>query len=253
MAALPPTTVGPVDLAILGVYLPESRKRVLPALRRLQPRYILPSHQDDFFRPLTDGFQFGPMTKFNEVLVSVGKYQADSDRPTRRHPLDHAMDTEVIGPEKAFKGETRGSARRIRRLHWRSRSHRKESRSTQEGVWRGIGIAVWCRWPDSDRSMLSRRRCYRVYKRSEEICRKRGWEVLQGKAHRIEQPPINSCRTGCPTTALIVGSHCAGRHNGQKTAIARSVFPNFQLLRISQCAAWPACALERSDRMSHRE
>jgi L-ascorbate metabolism protein UlaG (beta-lactamase superfamily) len=91
VAALPPTTVGPVDLAILGVYLPESRKRVLPALRRLQPRYILPSHQDNFFRPLTDGFQFGPMTKFNEVLVSVGKYQAVSDRPARLILLDYLV------------------------------------------------------------------------------------------------------------------------------------------------------------------
>ena len=34
-------------------------------------------------------FQFGPMTKFNEVLVSVGKYQADSDRPTRLILLDY--------------------------------------------------------------------------------------------------------------------------------------------------------------------
>jgi L-ascorbate metabolism protein UlaG (beta-lactamase superfamily) len=89
LAALPPTTVGPVDLAILGVYLPESRKRVLPALRRFQPRYILPSHQDDSFRPLTEGFQFGPMTKFNELLVAVGKYQAVSHRPARLILLDY--------------------------------------------------------------------------------------------------------------------------------------------------------------------
>ena len=83
LAALPPMTVGPVDLAILGAYLPESRRRFLPALYRLQPRYILPSHQDDFFRPLSDGFQFGPMTKFNEVLLAVKKYEADS-HPTAR-------------------------------------------------------------------------------------------------------------------------------------------------------------------------
>jgi hypothetical protein len=89
VAALPPTTVGPVDLAILGVYLPDSRKRVLPALRRLQPRYILPSHQDDFFRPLSDGFRFGPMTKFNAVLRSAEKYQSYSPRPARLILLDY--------------------------------------------------------------------------------------------------------------------------------------------------------------------
>jgi L-ascorbate metabolism protein UlaG (beta-lactamase superfamily) len=89
VAALPPRTAGPVDLAILGVYLPESRKRVVAALHRLRPRYILPSHQDDFFRPLSGGFQFGPMTKFKEVLLSVRKYQADSDRPARLILLDY--------------------------------------------------------------------------------------------------------------------------------------------------------------------
>jgi L-ascorbate metabolism protein UlaG (beta-lactamase superfamily) len=53
-----------VDLAILGVALPDSRERLHAALERLQPRYILPSHQDDFFRPLSAGFQFGPLTDF---------------------------------------------------------------------------------------------------------------------------------------------------------------------------------------------
>jgi len=53
-----------VDLAILGVALPDSRARLHAALFRLQPRYVLPSHQDDFFRPLSAGFQFGPLTDF---------------------------------------------------------------------------------------------------------------------------------------------------------------------------------------------
>jgi L-ascorbate metabolism protein UlaG (beta-lactamase superfamily) len=53
-----------VDLAILGVALPDSRARLHAALARLQPRYVLPSHQDDFFRPLNTGFQFGPLTDF---------------------------------------------------------------------------------------------------------------------------------------------------------------------------------------------
>ena len=65
---LPPANVGPVDLAILGVALPDSRARFADSLRRLRPRYILPSHQDNFFQPLDRGFTFGPMTDFPRVL-----------------------------------------------------------------------------------------------------------------------------------------------------------------------------------------
>jgi L-ascorbate metabolism protein UlaG (beta-lactamase superfamily) len=61
-AQLPPNEH--VDLAILGMALPDSRARVRAALERLHPRYILPSHQDDFFRPLSAGFQFGSLTDF---------------------------------------------------------------------------------------------------------------------------------------------------------------------------------------------
>jgi L-ascorbate metabolism protein UlaG (beta-lactamase superfamily) len=61
-AQLPPNER--VDLAILGMALPDSRARLAAALARLQPRYVLPSHQDDFFRPLSAGFQFGPLTDF---------------------------------------------------------------------------------------------------------------------------------------------------------------------------------------------
>jgi hypothetical protein len=56
-----------VDLAILGMALPDSRARLPAALQRLQPRYILPSHQDNFFLPLSAGFQFGPLTDFPRV------------------------------------------------------------------------------------------------------------------------------------------------------------------------------------------
>src|SRR6185369_7433065 len=61
-AQLPPNER--VDLAILGMALPDSRARLHAALDRLHPRYILPSHQDDFFRPLSAGFQFGSLTDF---------------------------------------------------------------------------------------------------------------------------------------------------------------------------------------------
>jgi L-ascorbate metabolism protein UlaG (beta-lactamase superfamily) len=64
-AQLPPNE--PVDLAILGMALPDSRARLAAALERLQPRYILPSHQDDFFLPLSEGFQFGTLTDFPRV------------------------------------------------------------------------------------------------------------------------------------------------------------------------------------------
>ena len=61
-AQLPPNEH--VDLAILGMALPDSRARLHAALEHLHPRYILPSHQDDFFRPLSAGFQFGSLTDF---------------------------------------------------------------------------------------------------------------------------------------------------------------------------------------------
>src|SRR5215217_4672093 len=62
---LPPSTH--VDLAILGMALPDSRARLRAALQRLKPAYILPSHQDDFFLPLRQGFQFGLLTDFPRV------------------------------------------------------------------------------------------------------------------------------------------------------------------------------------------
>ena len=68
-AQLPPNESGNrrVDLAILGMALPDSRARLHAALERLQPRYILPSHQDNFFQPLNGGFQFAPLTDFSRV------------------------------------------------------------------------------------------------------------------------------------------------------------------------------------------
>jgi len=60
----PPPRIGKVDLAILGVALPDSRRRFPLALRSLQPRYVLSSHQDDFFRPFARGFTFGKLTNF---------------------------------------------------------------------------------------------------------------------------------------------------------------------------------------------
>jgi L-ascorbate metabolism protein UlaG (beta-lactamase superfamily) len=65
-ARLPPNKH--VDLAILGAALPDSRERFAAAVARLQPRYVLPSHQDNFFRPLSAGFQFGSLTDFPRLV-----------------------------------------------------------------------------------------------------------------------------------------------------------------------------------------
>jgi hypothetical protein len=66
-AVLPSQKIGPVDLAILGMALPDSRARFDEAVRRLSPRFVLPSHQDNFFVPLSRGFQFAPLTDFSFV------------------------------------------------------------------------------------------------------------------------------------------------------------------------------------------
>ncbi len=74
---LPPAQIAPVDLAILGVALPDSRKRFRAAVDRLRPKYVLPSHQDDFFASVERGFFFGKLTDFRAVA-----------RPFQRHEIN---------------------------------------------------------------------------------------------------------------------------------------------------------------------
>lgn len=66
-AHLPPNDLGKIDLAIIGVALPDARARFAVLVRQLRPRFVLPSHQDDFFRPLERGFSFGALTDFPQV------------------------------------------------------------------------------------------------------------------------------------------------------------------------------------------
>jgi L-ascorbate metabolism protein UlaG (beta-lactamase superfamily) len=65
------TNARPVDLAILGVAARDSIRAVPHAVAQLRPRYILPSHQDDFFRPLRSGFIFPPFSDFPAVRRAV--------------------------------------------------------------------------------------------------------------------------------------------------------------------------------------
>ena len=58
-----------IDLAILGVAVGDSQGRYPDAVRALQADFVLPSHQDDFFRPLESGFHFGPTTNFPKILA----------------------------------------------------------------------------------------------------------------------------------------------------------------------------------------
>jgi L-ascorbate metabolism protein UlaG (beta-lactamase superfamily) len=61
----------PVDLAITGVAARDSIQAVPHILAQLRPRYLLPSHQDDFFRPLNRGFVFLPFSDFPAVRAAV--------------------------------------------------------------------------------------------------------------------------------------------------------------------------------------
>jgi L-ascorbate metabolism protein UlaG (beta-lactamase superfamily) len=61
----------PVDLTIVGVAARDSIRAVPHIIAQLHPRYVLPSHQDDFFRPLSGGFVFLPLSDFPAVRRSV--------------------------------------------------------------------------------------------------------------------------------------------------------------------------------------
>lgn len=64
----------PVDLAIVGVASPDAVAAFPQTIAQLKPRYILPSHEDNFFRPLEKGFVFLPLTDFPAVRRTGGMH-----------------------------------------------------------------------------------------------------------------------------------------------------------------------------------
>jgi L-ascorbate metabolism protein UlaG (beta-lactamase superfamily) len=75
---LPPVQIASVDLAILGVALADSRQRFRAAIDRLHPKYVLPSHQDDFFAPVERGFAFGKLTDFRAIAGPFQRHEINS-------------------------------------------------------------------------------------------------------------------------------------------------------------------------------
>jgi hypothetical protein len=75
---LPPAQAIPVDLAIVGVALPDSRKRLRAAITQLGAKFVLPSHQDDFFSPVERGFVFGKLTDFPGVVRPFQRNEINS-------------------------------------------------------------------------------------------------------------------------------------------------------------------------------
>ncbi|HEY2139676.1 MAG TPA: MBL fold metallo-hydrolase [Chthoniobacterales bacterium] len=63
--------IAPVDLAIVGVASPDAVAAFPQIIEQVKPRYVLPSHQDNFFRPLQKGFAFLPLTNFPAVRRTV--------------------------------------------------------------------------------------------------------------------------------------------------------------------------------------
>lgn len=66
IAGHPPSVSG-VDLAIVGTAVGEGKGRYAEAVRALRPRFVLPSHQDNFFNPLESGFHFSALSDFPRI------------------------------------------------------------------------------------------------------------------------------------------------------------------------------------------
>jgi L-ascorbate metabolism protein UlaG (beta-lactamase superfamily) len=66
VAGHPPAATD-VDLAIIGAAPGDRDGRYEEAVRALNPRFVLPSHQDWFFNPVRSGFHFSPLANFPEI------------------------------------------------------------------------------------------------------------------------------------------------------------------------------------------
>src|SRR5206468_3322900 len=73
----PAAGLGRIDLAIQGAATPDALAAWPAMLRRLHPAKVLPSHMDDFFRPLDRGFSFLAMTDFPKVRQLVAENKSD--------------------------------------------------------------------------------------------------------------------------------------------------------------------------------
>jgi L-ascorbate metabolism protein UlaG (beta-lactamase superfamily) len=68
---------GLVDLAIIGVASPDAIAAFSGTIAQLKPRYILPSHQDNFFQPLNRGFSFLLLTDFPAVRQAAAATKSE--------------------------------------------------------------------------------------------------------------------------------------------------------------------------------
>jgi L-ascorbate metabolism protein UlaG (beta-lactamase superfamily) len=77
----------PVDVFLAGVagrsYTPHYWRRILPSL---DPRVIVPSHYDDFFRPLSRGLRVGRGMKLAEVPEEIGAVSSSATVAALRGP-----------------------------------------------------------------------------------------------------------------------------------------------------------------------
>ncbi len=67
---LPPPSFAPVDLGIIGVPSKDCVTLFTPTVERIKPGIVIPSHQDNFGRPLSKGFKF--LIFFNQASDMPG-------------------------------------------------------------------------------------------------------------------------------------------------------------------------------------
>lgn len=65
---MPSSKAKGVDVAIMGVAVADSQNRYPDAVKYLCPEYVMPTHQDNFFEPLSSGFHFSTTANFPKLL-----------------------------------------------------------------------------------------------------------------------------------------------------------------------------------------